>query len=314
MRPQSAANVGKLIVGGAQFGLDYGIANKAGKPTKSTVCAILKVAYESGVRFIDTAQAYGDSEHRIGDCISGSDSEGFHVVTKLILRQDGAGSTSASAAIEEATEAVDRSIGHLKTPRLNTLLLHRADMLEMHTGSLWSALVDLKHLGKVERLGVSVQNPEELILALSHNDVETIQLPCNILDMRWDALSSQISKVKKSRNLEIHVRGVFLQGLLLVEDATSWKRARCSDYATVVRFLGSQASLCERSVSDLCIGFILSIPWVDRVVLGIDSVAQLNANLAGMISGPLLPDQYTKIIVERERLPFVCMDPSKWMN
>ena len=56
----------KLVLGTAQLGLNYGIANKSGKPAENKVFEIMKYAVENGMSYFDTAYSYGDSEITIG--------------------------------------------------------------------------------------------------------------------------------------------------------------------------------------------------------------------------------------------------------
>ena len=82
---------------------------------------------------------------------------------------------------------------------------------------------NLKDNKIVQDIGVSVQTPEkELRTTLAIDDISVIQMPFNILDRRWDDLIPEISKQKKNRNLQIHVRSVFLQGLLRLQKIQSY--------------------------------------------------------------------------------------------
>ena len=56
----------KLVLGTVQFGLNYGIANTDGKPAPERVRQILQTAYDNGIRTLDTAAAYGESETVLG--------------------------------------------------------------------------------------------------------------------------------------------------------------------------------------------------------------------------------------------------------
>lgn len=56
----------KLALGGAQFGLAYGVANTSGQVALPEASRILQMAYKQGVRVIDTAIAYGESEKALG--------------------------------------------------------------------------------------------------------------------------------------------------------------------------------------------------------------------------------------------------------
>ena len=59
----------KMVLGTAQFGMDYGIANASGKPSKKEVFSILDLAWGKGVTRFDTAPDYG-SEKVLGDFIT----------------------------------------------------------------------------------------------------------------------------------------------------------------------------------------------------------------------------------------------------
>ena len=58
-----------LSLGTAQFGLNYGITNKRGKISDSSIISILEYANKSGIKLIDTAQAYGKAELLIGNSL-----------------------------------------------------------------------------------------------------------------------------------------------------------------------------------------------------------------------------------------------------
>src|SRR3990172_10021555 len=73
----------KLVLGTAQLGMNYGIANTVGQQDTESAYAILKAAYESGTRFLDTAQHYGHSEQIIGSYIRNNRSHSFMVISKL---------------------------------------------------------------------------------------------------------------------------------------------------------------------------------------------------------------------------------------
>ena len=69
----------KLSIGTAQFGLDYGIANKLGKVSFDEVQKILSEAKRHNIDTIDTAAAYGNSESVLGT----SGVEQFDIITNL---------------------------------------------------------------------------------------------------------------------------------------------------------------------------------------------------------------------------------------
>lgn len=60
----------RLVLGTAQLGMSYGIANKTGLPDLATATAIVQTAWESGICEFDTAQAYGKSEQVLSQALS----------------------------------------------------------------------------------------------------------------------------------------------------------------------------------------------------------------------------------------------------
>ena len=56
----------KIMIGTAQFGRGYGIANKVGKVQYEGVINILKLAATQGTVYLDTSSDYGQAESIIG--------------------------------------------------------------------------------------------------------------------------------------------------------------------------------------------------------------------------------------------------------
>ena len=57
----------KLILGTVQFGLNYGINNSAGIMERDQVFELLDIAYDLGIKTLDTAEAYGNAHRLISD-------------------------------------------------------------------------------------------------------------------------------------------------------------------------------------------------------------------------------------------------------
>ena len=58
--------ISKIILGTAQFGLNYGINNTNGKPSQENVMEMLDYAYDQGINILDTADAYGNAAEILG--------------------------------------------------------------------------------------------------------------------------------------------------------------------------------------------------------------------------------------------------------
>ncbi|HEY3145182.1 MAG TPA: aldo/keto reductase [Dongiaceae bacterium] len=277
-----------LVLGGAQFGMAYGIANRAGKPDDHELQAIIDLAERAGVSHLDTAAGYGDSEARIGAALA-SDSP-LSIVTKLppsLLD----GQPPASEAEQRVHVAIDRSLWLLQRPRLEAVLLHRFEHYGGVHGAIWQTLLSLKNDGKIGRIGASVYQPEELAALLQDPDVGLVQIPFNILDRRW--LEPAIQRAVAARpDVVLHGRSALLQGLLTVDDPVQWPIA---DRDLARRCIGPLQDLVKdlgrESLIDLCLAYARAQPWLAGVVVGAETAAQMAQNVHLFRTPPLTMEQ-----------------------
>lgn len=202
--------MGRLALGTAQFGSDYGITNRAGQVGADEAGRILSLAREAGIDCIDTARLYGDSEEVIG---------GHHEIAsdlRVITKTPTFGSIRDPAdARATLTQAFEASLQALRRERIYGLLIHDArDLLGPLGPQLWSALEALKANGRVEKIGVSVYGGEAIDAVLSRYPIAIIQLPFNAFDRRLVA-GGQLEALSRAE-VEVHARSIFLQGLLLM--------------------------------------------------------------------------------------------------
>lgn len=198
--------VSRLVLGTAQLGMPYGIANTTGQPSEQASREIIKGAWQLGVETFDTAQAYGSGETVLGSALDVLGvSQGASVVTKL-------SPDLSHLDADEIRHAADESCRRLRTDRLWCLMLHREEMLGVWSRGLGRALRDLRTSGQVEHLGASVYSVPAANAALENPDIDMIQVPCNAWDTRmWVAGVFELAKQKGKLCL---VRSVYLQGLL----------------------------------------------------------------------------------------------------
>lgn len=308
MEPQPSVRKPAFILGGAQLGTTYGIANRTGKPSADAARWIVERAVENGAAWIDTAQAYGDSEQVIGDALEFQSAE-VGIVTKLrpITAQ---GDRSKAAVLEELDQSIDRS-RHLLGRRPAVLFHRYADSL------LWNgAILDLLHKrkgkGDIEAAGVSVQSPAELIASLAEPRISIIQMPFNLLDWRWDEALAELERARRERPIIVHARSAFLQGLLLSRDPAHWTRAHCSDPHGGAWIDQLVNDLGRRDRADLCLAFVRAHSFIDGIVLGCETPAQLAANLAAFGRPALTDEQVSEVRRMRPIVSEMVLDPSKW--
>jgi len=261
----------RLALGTVQFGLPYGLAQE--QPlSRREAAAVLAAAWKGGIDTLDTGAAYGNAETLIGElCPSGAR---FGVISKTRPVRRG---EISSADLENVVAGARRSVAQLGVGALEALLVHHApDLLVPGGPKLFRALEKLRAQGIVRRLGVSVYDAATLQAVLGQFPVEIVQLPINLLDQRFvqDGTLAELAR----RKIEVHARSVFLQGVLLT-DAAMLPPRFAAVRGRIDRF-HAECLAAGISRSAAALGFAAGCRGVSRIVIGVNSAAQLEENLS----------------------------------
>ena len=305
--------VHKLVLGTAQLGMTYGINNHEGQPNIKDSENIIKLAISNGIEYLDTARDYGDSEKVIGNAVKGGWASRVNIITKLSALSACPINADRIVVNEFVDKSIYESLFYLEQKQIDILLLHRFEHLRYWNNSVWERLTYHKQQLRIKSLGVSIQSPEELIEALKIKSIEYIQLPFNILDDRWNIAVNEILTEKKARNLTIHVRSIYLQGLLLSNKSENWYKAGVANCNTIIDWLDNLVHTFDRkSVADLCVAYVNSIEWIDGIVIGMETVEQFKENLELITNSKLDVRQITQIESSRPEVPDSLLNPAKW--
>lgn len=308
-----ASEIGRcsLALGTAQFGLaKYGIANTAGRPGDAEVAEMLALAVRSGVTHLDTARAYGDAEARIGRLLPARATSVVKIVTKLQPLDsvpDGAPEREVRSAVDAS---VFRSCRELRRDRLDIVMFHRSADMFRWNGAALERLAELLEHGVIGSVGASVYSPEEGVACLADKRIAHLQIPFNLFDSRW--LDGAFAPTRESRgDAQIHVRSVFLQGLL-ISDPDIWPA-----WVTERRTLSSRIEelscrFRRKSRADLCIAYVRSFPWVTTVVLGAETLRQLEQLMLVAAEPALTQQEAQEVQTAFAYVPERLLNPSLW--
>jgi spore coat polysaccharide biosynthesis protein SpsF len=300
----------ELVLGTAQLGLNYGAANRTGQPCEQEANLILRAAVNAGVRWIDTAAAYGSAEQRIGAALPGSPR--VRISTKLSPLEQ-LDDTSMPGEIKWAVrDSVRLSCARLKVDRLEVLLLHRAAHLTAADGAIWRAVKELRDEGVIYDLGVSVASPDEALQSIADRDIRHIQLPFNALDWRWRE-SGVIEALADRPRITVHARSALLQGLLAAGPDANWPPIEGVDPRDMNARLTRVARDLDRdSAADLCLAYVRAQSWIDGVVVGMENLQQLALNLALFKRPPLTQAEIDHVDVVLPRASERLLNPALW--
>lgn len=252
----------KIALGTAQFGFPYGATNKDGQVSLEKVSSILGLAVQQGVDTIDTAMGYGDSEEVLGT----AGVKKFRVVTKLPAVPTG------ERFIAKWVEGqVRNSLKRLRLKKVYGLLLHRPiDLTGTDGPKILDSLQALQKEGMVEKIGLSVYHPWELEALVGKWHLTLVQAPFNLLDRRL-VRSNWLARLSEM-GIEVHVRSVLLQGLLL--QPAQEMPAPFGGHPKL--WEGWQLWLREKGMRplDACLAYVKSFPEIYRIVVGVDNLSQ----------------------------------------
>lgn len=283
----------ELALGTVQFGTAYGIAGRGVAVPGREVREILARASACGVRLLDTAPSYGDIEPQLADLAGDRD---FEFVSKIPAAPAAADAVATAAFV---AASVRRSYERLGA-RLRTVLFHSADdLLGAHGEAAWRAATEVAgELGL--RIGASCYSPQAAIQIRCRFGAAVVQVPGNALDQR---LAEEVSTAGLA-GVEIHLRSVFLQGLLLMPIESAVARV-------------PQAAAALIAWKEWCVGHGYSalraalaaakaLPGVRYCVLGVDRVSQFDEIVAAWRAAqPLLPGRFAGV---EENV----IDPRRW--
>lgn len=284
----------KLALGTAQFGLDYGVNNAIGQVTMDEAKKMLFLSIQKGITHIDTAIAYGQSEMVLGSI----GMKGFDIVTKI------PGFPSHTIGVEEwLNDQVESSFSRLGITSIYAILLHRPiDLLGNYGARLYSTLQMLKDKGKVQKVGISIYSPDELMPLLSKFSLDLVQAPYNLIDRRLSE-SGWLNRLNEM-GIEVHTRSAFLQGLLLMNPTSIPEKFR--PWAQIWNDWDKWITSAGVTRLQACLSLPLKTIGIHHVVVGADNLNQLKQILDCVENEETL--KYPELSCNDERL----INPANW--
>jgi aryl-alcohol dehydrogenase-like predicted oxidoreductase len=254
----------QLGIGTAQFGMNYGVANKDGIVIDSEINNILTLAKKNNINLLDTARLYGCSEEAIGLT---KISQNFKIITKT----NNFKSFNSQQSKKQLIEDFEISLKLLNVKKIYGLLFHNADdLLTDKSSDLWQLLLNLKENNLVEKIGISIYNSYQIDEILKKFKIDIIQVPINIYDQRL--INSGHIKKMQDLNIEIHARSIFLQGLLTMEcvDLNNFFSPILNQHKKYWNFLKNN----KLSPIKICLDFIKENN-INYAIVGVNNSSQL---------------------------------------
>ena len=201
-------------------------------------------------------------------------------------------------------DQIANSFRNLKRENIYGCLFHNSNEL-IENKNLWEDLKKYKLNGKIKKIGYSLYEPSKLLKLLEAKLIpDIVQIPYNILDRKFEPYFSLL----KENNIEIHIRSVFLQGLLFksVDELNS----KFKDLISPFNELKEIQAKAKLEILSLALSFVIQNHSIDYVILGVEKAKQLKQIINA--SKKKLPDKIIEQIKSIKLENQAILNPVNW--
>ena len=287
-------NTNKIIFGTANLASNYGL-NKTKITDKENLKYLFSFLKKKKIKYIDTAYKYKNNEN----ILKKINQNKFKIIVKFFANNNNSSKT-------QIYKKIKKTLKNLKIKNLYCLMLHNQNLSLIKTLQIFKIFECLKKDKLIKKSGISIYKKEQLSKIYKIYKPNVIQAPLNILDQ--DFLKSGWLKRIKKNNTEFHARSIFLQGLLLRKKNNLPYFFKKKKYDKVLNKY--YLFLKNKNISNLeaCLTFINKIRLVDKIVIGIDSLK----NLEDILNTKLLSNISIKSFYNLNDKKKQITDPRKW--
>lgn len=258
----------KLIIGTANFGMNYGIANSR-KLNKEEIFNILKFAHTKEIFGIDTARAYGNAEEIIGEFFR-QYGKVFNVITKIPKKD--------YKSTQQVENEIFKTLKNMNIDYIDFLLFHSYETYKCYGKIIIDVLSSLCKDNIIGQYGISVYYPDEVedITETLKNVSLAIEFPLNIFDRRF--LKKEFLQRLKKKGHCLFARSVFLQGLFFLDEKRlNNKFIKAKDKIIKLRQISEEYDI---KIECIAVLFAAEKSYIDGVIVGVDSKEHLMNNVS----------------------------------
>lgn len=247
----------KFVIGSANFTQKYGADLK--QINNIEIRKILKIAKKNNISKIDTAESYIKNKN-----VFNSIDKKFTFFSKIKPN-------SKWESLKYCQKKIEKHFQIFNNCKFETLLIHDIKILFTKSGQkIFKNLEKLKERKHFKKIGISIYDTKSLDYLIYKYKFDVVQCPYNIFDRRI-ITSGWFEKLKKKK-IEIHVRSIFLQGLIVNQNIYRKKYFKKWERLFVDWFKYLKTN--KISPIDYCMNDLLNYNF-DKVIIGINSSKNL---------------------------------------
>lgn len=275
-----------------------------GEQSKAEALAAMAAAFDLGVNFFDTADAYGDgyAETVLGEALRDLPRQEVVVCTKWFNHFNPDASRYPDLSPEHLAARCEASLKRLGIDTIDLCLLHFFDQLTP-LGEVAATLDVLRDQGKIRNYGVSNHNAEQLRAQRCFGDYTVVQPPYSLLE---PAGEDDLLAYCQAENIGVMVYSPMHKGLLTGKyqgnetfpdfrsNHPDFQQPRFAEVCAAVQGLRPMAEGYELSLYQLILAATLMHPAIHVAVCGIKTPAHI-AEATGALGKTLSREDYFSI-------------------
>jgi aryl-alcohol dehydrogenase-like predicted oxidoreductase len=292
-----------LGIGTAALAVPYGAPGST-RPAPEAALArrTLLAAVERGVRFVDTAPAYGDAEALVGDALGAR--EDCLIATKLAIPAAGWEELTPAQTRAHVRASAEASLRALRRERIDLLQVHNADEALVRNGAVGEALGELREAGLVAMTGATVYGEANALAAIASPAFDAVQVAYSALDRRPER---GVLQAAAGSGTKVIARSLLLRGVL--SSAGQGLEGPFAALGAAADAVRTALGASWEELPGAAVAFVLARPGIACALLGPRDETELVALLEQA-------ERFKRIAAEVElpdaELPDQLLDPSRW--
>ena len=244
----------KIIIGTANFDSQYGLLKK--KTNKKEIISFINNSKK--INFLEVSEFYKSSLN-LAKIVKNKK-------LKIILKIG----FNSKFNFEKVHQKFLTILKKINKEKVHSLFIHHSKDFLNNYEVLNDFFYEIKKNKIVNKIGISVYDESEIIEVLKYYKFDILQVPLNLFNQKF--AEKKYIKFFKKKNVEVHVRSIFLQGLLLSDAKQVPKKLKYYKK----NFLNFEKFIENKSINKLqsCLNFI-KFSGYNNFVIGINSVDQL---------------------------------------
>ena len=263
-----------------------------GDQSKTDVLAAMNAAYEAGINFYDTADAYGDgyAETVVGEFLAGKPRENLVICTKVFNHFNPDASRYPDLSPDHIRQRCDLELKRMGIETIDLYLLHLFDPMTAFA-DVAETMESLKKLGKIRCYGVSNHTVEQLRAHRQFGAYDAVQPSYSLVDTN---IENDLLPYCQAQNIGVMIYSPMHKGLLTgkytgKETFTDFRKhlpdfqgERFKALAEAVQNLKPLAKKYDLSIYQLVLTATLMHPGINVAVVGTKNPAQITEAVGAM--------------------------------